>query len=75
MVRFNTVWEVYEYISKKKEVTEEDISAEFGFSIKKVRKIVKKLISSGVIFEKDRKYHPVLWSSFVNLNDIKGGVS
>lgn len=69
MVRLNTVWSVYEYINKKKGITPEAIGSQFGFSIKKVKKIIKKLISGGLIFEKDNGYYPVSWKAFIKGNN------
>lgn len=69
MVRINIAWKVYEFINKEKGTTQENIFSKFSFSIRKVRKIIKKLMTGGLIFEKDKGYYPISWRNFVELNN------
>jgi len=65
MVSVNTRWEVYEFICKNKAkgVLYDDICSTFGYSLKKAKRIINKLIKDGVIFG---SFHPYPWTHFLS---------
>ncbi len=66
----NKRWKLYEYINKHPDLTGYELSKRLEYSIKKIKRDLKKLIKEGLIERVNTGYKAISWKRLINWDEM-----